>query len=186
MNDKNFNIAATVTIVLVAFLIGYFAYKESLQSNETIQPPARMLATTTDTTSAATSTVTYTNNDYGFTFTLPTSWTHYTLVTSKWIGNAANSDTGTPYAIGPLISIRHPLWTDTTPRQDIPIMIFTLKQWGDLQQELFHVGAAPIPPRELGRNANYVFALPARYNYAFPAGYEEVDRIITAGSLHAY
>jgi len=36
-----------------------------------------------------------------------------------------------------------------------------------LQQEKFHIGAAPINPSELGRNTKYVFALPARYNYAF-------------------
>jgi hypothetical protein len=57
-------------------------------------------------------------------------------------------------------------------------MIFTLSQWKAMQQEEFHIGAAPFGPRELGRNSRYVFALPARYNYAFPAGYEEVEEIL--------
>ena len=57
-------------------------------------------------------------------------------------------------------------------------MIFTLDQWDSLQKGSFHVGAAPINPTELGRNTGYVFALPARYNYAFPAGYEEVEEIL--------
>ncbi|MDD2756827.1 MAG: hypothetical protein PHS80_15045, partial [Methanothrix sp.] len=61
--------------------------------------------------------------------------------------------------------------------------IFTLAQWDDLLAEKFHIGAAPIGPSELGRNADYVFALPARYNYAFPTGYEEVDQIIQGKPL---
>jgi hypothetical protein len=64
-------------------------------------------------------------------------------------------------------------------------MIFTLDQWNALQQEKFHIGAAPIGPRELGRNSRYVFALPARYNFAFPKGYEEVQDILEGNPLHA-
>jgi hypothetical protein len=55
-------------------------------------------------------------------------------------------------------------------------MIFTQKQWQELQQDKFHIGAAPIGPSELGRNSRYVFALPARYNYAYPVGYEKGKR----------
>jgi hypothetical protein len=82
-----------------------------------------------------------------------------------------------------MISIRHPEWTAENPRQDIPIMIFTTAQWNSLQQGKFHIGAAPIGPSELGRNAKYVFALPARYNYAFPTGYEEVESILKSDPL---
>ena len=65
-------------------------------------------------------------------------------------------------------------------------MIFTLTEWNSLQQEKFHIGAAPIGPSELGRNAKYVFALPARYNYAFPQGFEEVDEILRSNPLRAF
>jgi len=78
---------------------------------------------------------------------------------------------------------RHPEWKADNPRQDIPIMIFTLQQWEALQLEKFHIGAAPIGPKELGRNSKYVFALPARYNFAFPTGYEEVEKIIESQPL---
>jgi len=57
-------------------------------------------------------------------------------------------------------------------------MIFTLDQWSQLQQDKIHIGAAPIGPSVLGHNRQYYFALPARYNYAFPEGYEEVNQII--------
>lgn len=64
-------------------------------------------------------------------------------------------------------------------------MVFTRKQWDSLQKDDFHIGAAPIGPSELGRNRKYVFALPARYNFANLPGLEEVDQIVQGKSLHA-
>jgi hypothetical protein len=64
-------------------------------------------------------------------------------------------------------------------------MVFTLEQWNSLQQEKFHIGAAPIGPSELGRNNSYVFALPARYNFSFLKGYEEVESILNTHPLQA-
>ena len=48
---------------------------------------------------------------------------------------------------------------------------------------LLESGAAPINPSELGRNKRYVFALPPRYNFAFPTGYEEVEEILEGKPL---
>ncbi|MEQ8196610.1 MAG: hypothetical protein ABRQ27_01135 [Clostridiaceae bacterium] len=121
--------------------------------------------------------VIYRNSQYGFNFTLPSSWSGYTIVDGKWegleVGNGDNI-----IETGPIINIRHPKWTTANPRQDIPIMVFTIAQWNSMQQDKFHIGAAPINPSELGRNSKYVFALPARYNYAFPTGFEEVEEIL--------
>ncbi len=128
----------------------------------------------------------YKNAAYGFSFSLPDSWKGYSIVTNTWKGYASGVQGDTPAEQGPLISIRHPLWTQEVPRQDIPITIFTLAQWNALQQDAFHIGAAPIGPSELGRNVNYVFALPARYNYAFPSGYEEVGAILKSNPLQTF
>ncbi len=129
-------------------------------------------------------TVYYQNTQYGFGFSLPSSWRGYTIVTDQWVGNTVGDATGSVQAVtGPLLSIRHPQWTAQNPRQDIPIMILTIAQWNDLQQEKFHIGAAPIGPRELGRTQTYVFALPARYNFAFPLGFEEVETILNGNPL---
>ncbi|NPV92385.1 MAG: hypothetical protein HPY50_16595 [Firmicutes bacterium] len=125
--------------------------------------------------------IVYQNTQYGFNFSLPQSWRGYTIVTDKWEGLPIGGSN--PVATGPLLSIRHPRWTSQKPRQDIPIMVFTLDQWNSLQREEFHIGAAPIGPKELGRNSRYVFALPARYNFAFPTGFEEVEKILEGGSL---
>jgi hypothetical protein len=84
---------------------------------------------------------------------------------------------------GPEIFIRNPAWTEKEPTQDIPIMVFTLEQWNELKQEKFHIGAAPIGPSELGRNSKYVFVLPARYNFAFLKGFEEVEKILAEKPL---
>lgn len=125
----------------------------------------------------------YSNNEFGFTFSLPASWQGYTIVPGQWEGSAPGETTATQ--TGPMISIRHPRWTQQSQRQDIPIMIFALTQWNSLQAGEFHIGAAPIGPSELGRNASYVFALPARYNFAFPPGYEEVESILRSSPLRA-
>lgn len=133
---------------------------------------------------AAPAGVAYDNADYGFAVALPDSWNGYTIVTDTWEGYAAGS--GVVAQTGPLLSIRHPRWREEAPRQDIPVMIFTNAQWNAMQNGEFHIGAAPVPPSELARNKRYVFALPARYNYAFPLGYEEVEALIQASALRAY
>jgi hypothetical protein len=125
--------------------------------------------------------VIYKNTQYGFNFTLPDSWKGYTIITGKWKGQDTQS--GKEEISGPMISIRHPLWTSKNPRQDIPIMVLTSDQWNLIQQGKFHIGAAPIGPSELGHNSRFVFALPARYNYAFPTGFKEVETILNGNPL---
>lgn len=126
------------------------------------------------------------NNEYGFEFALPKAWEGYSILNSAWEGVASEPSGDVVIERGPVITIRHPQWTPEVPRQDIPIMIFTIKQWNDLTQDKFHIGATPINPSELGRNAKHVFALPARYNYAFPVGYEEVEQVLKEGAFQAF
>jgi hypothetical protein len=128
--------------------------------------------------------IAYYNTQYGFSFALPVSWQDFTIVDLRWEGLAAGGQqAGKIVEEGPELAIRHPLWTAGNPRQDIPILIFTLEQWDALQKEVFHIGAAPIGPSELNRNSRYVFALPARYNFAYLAGYEEVESILKGQPL---
>lgn len=128
--------------------------------------------------------IVYTNEEFGFNFSLPLSWKDYSIVNDKWEGVAiGNSGDGKDAEAGTIIIIRHPLWTSENQYQDIPIMIFTHDQWDLIQKEELSIGAAPIGPKELGRNSNYIFALPARYNFAFPIGYEEVENILESNPL---
>jgi hypothetical protein len=74
----------------------------------------------------STDAVEYTNTKYGFRFSLPSGWKGYTIVTEQW--EASDAQKGAMER-GPTVYIRHPDWTKENPREDIPIMIFTLSQW---------------------------------------------------------
>src|SRR3989344_633552 len=129
----------------------------------------------------------YRNMECGFSVALPESWRGYSVSIDKWTGYRAGDELGEiPFASGPVVSIHNPKWTGANTYQDIPIMVFTNEQWEALQTEKFHIGAAPIGPSELGRNAKYIFALPARYNFAFPPGYEEVESILQGKPLKTF
>ena len=161
-------------IIILLIAAGVFLLTE--QKNTSVQPPPTQ------------NPVEYVNNQYGFSVSLPADWKGYSIVTSTWSGNAVSESGQVQVAAleGPMISIRNPLWTAETPYQDIPIMIFTAEQWSDLQNGKFHIGAAPINPSQLGMNSGYVFALPARYNYACPAGWQEVDQIVQSNFLNTF
>lgn len=104
--------------------------------------------------------VVYQNSQYGFSLQLPESWQGYAIISDQWKGWAPDTSGDVPVETGALLSIRHPQWTLEDTRQDIPIMVFTMPQWNALQQGEFSVGSAPVAPKELGRNSQYVFALP--------------------------
>ena len=130
--------------------------------------------------------ITYTNSQYGFTFTLPASWQGYSIATTAWTGYATCPSGDCTTETGMQILIRNPQWTSENNWSPIPIMVFTLDQWNALSQGKFSVSAAPFNPSELGHNANYVFALPARYDYAETEGWQEVDAIMQSNPLHAF
>lgn len=130
--------------------------------------------------------IVYENKKYGLHVALPSDWKGYKVLTQKWAAFKVSDPAGRDSVFGPELVIRNPKWTQAKPYQDIPIMIFTASEWDQLSCDVLHIGAAPVGPRELAKNLNYVFALPARYNYAFPAGYEEVDRLIDSGAVTAF
>jgi hypothetical protein len=157
-----------VAVIIVAGGIWYFEANNTKTVTAPTVPPQ-----------ASSSIVTYTNAQYGFTFTLPAAWAGYSIVTSTWTGDSQ------PPVTGSIISIRNPAWTASVPTQDIPIMVFTPSEWAEVSSGTLAVSAAPIAPSELGQNSQYVFALPARYNYAYPADYQEVETILAGNPLSA-
>jgi hypothetical protein len=128
--------------------------------------------------------VVYQNEEFGFNFTLPEGWNNYSLQNDIWKGTSLTEEN--KEISGPMLYIRHPEWTKDNPRQDIPIMVFTVEQWNALANAEFSVGAAPIGPSKLGENSTYVFALPARYNYEFLTGFEEVEEILENNPFKAF
>lgn len=128
--------------------------------------------------------IVYTNPDYGFTFSLTDDWKGYSIIKTNWQGNPIAE--GVTATEGPKIIIRNPKWTETSPYEDIPILVFTITQWNSYLKEDFSVSAAPILAGELARNNTYVFALPPRWNFDYSLGYKEAEDLITGGALHAF
>jgi hypothetical protein len=133
--------------------------------------------------------VIYKNKRYRFTLDLPKSWKGYSVLVSEWTANVqdpANPDKDPREVRGPLITIRHPGWTEANPRQDIPLMVLTYAQANLSDEGNLFASAAGYPPPEIGRNARYVFAVPPRYNSQDLPGLDEVDAILRQKSLHPY
>lgn len=126
----------------------------------------------------------YDNPEYGLKVSLPDSWKGYSVVSSVWNGNPLLPDSSSQ--IGPKLLFRHPLWTDTLHYQDIPILVFTLRQWESYQAEDFAVSAAPISATEVARNNRYVFALPPRWDFDYSKGYEEAQAIVRTNPFSTY
>ena len=119
---------------------------------------------------------------YGFCFSLPEGWKGFSTIYDRWQGYSRVG--GTAVTGGPVVVIRNPKWSTSSPHQDIPIIVFTLQQWQSLGKD-FVVTASGVAPNQLGRNSKYVFAIPARYNYSYPEGWQEVDKIIAGHPLHS-
>lgn len=117
--------------------------------------------------SQATTTPTYTNTTYGFSLTLPESWSEYTVTSGT-------------LPFGYTVTLRHPLWTQANPYMDVPILVYPIAQWQTWEKNNFegYPTAAPIGPTERGRNERYVFATAPRYNYSFATDWETVEEII--------
>jgi hypothetical protein len=127
--------------------------------------------------------VEYRDTELGFSFSLTASWEGFSIQESNWDGLKSGDLGDEVVEQGRIVSIVHPKSTTQQPRQEIPLMVFTIEQWERMQSGEWHIGAAPIGPRELGRNSRYVLAIPARYNYAFLEGWEEVERILQSHPL---
>jgi hypothetical protein len=134
-----------------------------------------------ETAEPATGGVEYTNTKYGFRFSLPNGWKGYTIVTEQW--EASDAQKGTVER-GPIVYIRHPEWTKENPREDIPIMIFTLTQWESVEHGDYFIGGAAIVPGELGGNRKYAFAVSRRVQESEAAGAKEVNEILQHRPLH--
>jgi hypothetical protein len=129
------------------------------------------------------SSITYKSTDYGFTFSLPTSWQGYSIIKDTWTGSPL---TKKDKESGPKLLVRNPRWTESIHYEDIPILIFTIPQWNAYLIEDFSISAAPIKATELARNDIYVFALPPRWDYDYSEGYQEAQTIISGNPLKTF
>jgi hypothetical protein len=128
----------------------------------------------------------YKNSKYGLRVKLPRSWKGYKVTIRRWGGGGTGANGEELVEQGPEIVIQHPKSTEDLPRQDIPIMVFTMHQWEQVEHGPLIVSAAPIGPGELARSCRYVFALPPRYNYADVEGIDEVNMILDSDAVQAF
>jgi len=172
MKNNKIVLVVLVLVIVLGFVTYLFYFKN--QNASPINNP--------DTPSA--SPVTYSNADYGFTFSLPDDWKGYSIVQNTWQGNPLTA--ATAKETGPKLLIRNPNWTSALHYEDIPIMIFTLAQWNSYTAGNFAVSAAPIAATELGRNNSFVFALPPRWDFDYSEGYAEAENILSMKPLHPF
>ena len=109
--------------------------------------------------------VLYHNAQYDLTFSLPASWQGYSMVVREWVGQTYFSATDQVAVTdhGPLVVLRHPQWKADDLYQDIPILVFTRRQWDDHHQGRFIIGVGGVEV-ELGHNPAHVFAISSRFN----------------------
>jgi hypothetical protein len=107
----------------------------------------------------------YHNTQYDFTFFLPTNWQGYSVLVQQWSGQtylpAADKEVEVDH--GPVIVLRNPQWKTDDPWQDIPILVFTRKQWKASQQGQFSIYVDGLE-FEIAHNSKYVFAIWNRFN----------------------
>ena len=133
----------------------------------------------------------YHNAQYGLTFFLPANWNGYSVLTQEWNAQLESVDYQTVIGTehGPIILLRNPNWKADEPYQDIPIIVFTRRQWDFAKPQRLFVGAGGIE-YEISHNDKYVFAINSRHNWGEQKGWEETGKIVqqnvVAGMPHLY
>ena len=62
-----------------------------------------------------------------------------------------------------MIVLRHPEWKAGDPRQDIPILVLTRRQWQSEREGRLRIIAGGVED-EIAHNSNYVFEVSSRFN----------------------
>lgn len=108
----------------------------------------------------------YHNGQYGLTFFLPASWRGHTVLTEPFEVSLRSADYQDEIGMEHLqiVTLRNPRWTANAPYKDVPIIVYTHKQWDEEHQERLstHAGGSMI---ELWHNQKYVFGLSSRYDF---------------------
>ena len=124
----------------------------------------------------------YHNAQYDLTFYLPADWKNYSVLTQQWGDEdyLPALDKTVVAEHGQMIILRHPQWKTNDLYQDIPIIVFSRKQWDEkehakLWPDLYAGGTID----EMWHNRKYVFAISSRYNAADEVkGWREAADII--------
>lgn len=122
----------------------------------------------------------YRSAQYDFTFFLPASWQGYSVLAQQWDGETylPAVDRGAIVEHGPVIVLRHSQWKPDKRYQDIPVLVFTRRQWDAEHHGKFVIGAGGVD-EEIAHNPSYVFAISSRFNADDSVkGWEGAGRIV--------
>ncbi len=125
--------------------------------------------------------VRYHNAQYDLTFYLPTDWKNYSVLLQEWGGETylLKEDKDVVLAHGPIIVLRNPQWKTNNLYQDIPIYVFTRRQWDDIHLGKYDAAGAGGVIYELWHDDKYVFGMHSRYNSDDSVnGWKEVQDIV--------
>ncbi|HZZ44268.1 MAG TPA: hypothetical protein VFE58_15140 [Tepidisphaeraceae bacterium] len=129
--------------------------------------------------------VVYHSERYGLTFDMPAGWRGYSVMMRRWAGrsHSTEGDGEVVREHGRVIVLRHPGWKASDPYHDIPIYVFTRRQWVGVQRDGFGLIAGGVEC-EVAHNDRYVFAVWSRFNFDDGVkGAEEVGRIVEGNSV---
>jgi hypothetical protein len=106
----------------------------------------------------------YHNSKFDLTFYLPASWRGYSVLTEHWDGGTYSSEKDMDIALarGLIVVLRNPLWKTNDLYQDIPIYVFTRRQWDDMHLGKYDAAGAGGLIYELWHNDKYVFGIHSR------------------------
>jgi hypothetical protein len=107
--------------------------------------------------------ITFRGAKFDLTVSLPEDWRGYSVLAERWESSKYDpkSDRDMVTARGPILVLRDPRWKSSTPRQDIPILVFTRAQWQAGDDEGIYAGGVIY---EIAHNARYVFARYSRFS----------------------
>jgi hypothetical protein len=120
----------------------------------------------------------YHNAQYDLTFYLPADWKNYSVLTQQWDGEKylPEKDISVVLTRGSIIVLRNPQWKTNDLYQDIPIYIFTRRQWDDTnlgKYDAEHVGGVIY---ELWHNDKFVFCIRSRSVNSWKEGEDIVNQ----------
>ena len=107
----------------------------------------------------------YHNAQYGLRFFLPAEWQGYLPIIQSWDAALWSADHQTVIGVerGAVVVLRNPRWRPEDPYQDVPIMVFTRRQWDALKKRVFFPYAGGVIS-EFYHTESYVFGIYSRYN----------------------
>ena len=126
--------------------------------------------------------VEYRNSKYGISLKLSPRWQGYRVLHQQWMDQHLGRK---HLEEGPIIVLRNPRWTAKHPYQDIPILVFTRRQWRmEHEGKIFPYAGGVLD--ELSHNRKYVLAIYSRFDFGDDVKGRRVADELVGRNMHPY